>query len=63
MTRNTEKMFTITASYPFWRHPIQWMRERKSRKLLERLLEYRMNSGEHDTKNKWKEFFKKRVIY
>ena len=31
-------MIKIKSNYPFWRHPIKWIIDRKKRKLLEIIL-------------------------
>ena len=37
--------FLVSANYSFWKHPLKWLKERKSRKLLEKIIEYKWNNG------------------
>lgn len=38
-------MFKITPSYSFWEHPIRWIKERKTRNLMGKIIEYQWNNG------------------
>jgi hypothetical protein len=35
----------IKANYSFWKHPIKWIRERKMRKVLEKMVNFHWQNG------------------
>lgn len=39
------KFIEIKSSYPFWKHPIQWIKEKKKRKIVEIIVNHMLNSG------------------
>ena len=40
-----ELVVKIKASYSFWRHPIQWIKEYKMRRVMEDLFEWDWNNN------------------
>ncbi len=55
-----DNIIKIKANYSFWKHPIRWLKERKTRKVLQLLANY-------NWKNRWeKEFedkYKNMILY
>lgn len=45
MTREEEPEIEVKANYSFWKHPIQWIKDYRMRKTMQKIVNLRWNNG------------------